>query len=453
MAVDLGHGESRARALDDLAEEILAGLAPLTFRRAATAEEVDAAHKLRFAAVVENGWAPAEAFPDGRERDEDDAGAVHVVCLDAGEVVGAMRLVPPRPGRPLPVERDFGVRVEPPGSAVDAGRVVVAPSHRGGRSQIVMTGLAARGWLEARALGAGRVVGAGSDRAIALYESLGMVVERLGPPRPYWGEDRSPIELSGAEDAIAVVRGDLPAEPMDRAEPAVTRRGLLARAGGVAGGLVVVGLADAAAAAPAPGSVGAGPSDRRTIDFLARADQNGRDLVARGFLTRVQGLGVADLSTAPPGTSSGQPAAADVSTRRFTVVVRARIEAISILGSAITGSGVGTAEIHFLPSGGASFDAPDSFAGGTTVAGFTLRFQHGLALDEPNKAAATFGADLSQRSARVFRLGGRRLQLGRPGLPWSLRAGGRGERLEPTTPVSQHFLSGDLGVVDAVRRS
>jgi hypothetical protein len=49
----------------------------------------------------------------------------------------------------------------------------------------------------------------------------------------------------------------------------------------------------------------------------------------------------------------------------------------------------------------------------------------------------------------VITLGGRRVQLGRPALPWGLRASGRGERTDPVTPRSQFFLSGDMGVVDA----
>jgi hypothetical protein len=110
---------------------------------------------------------------------------------------------------------------------------------------------------------------------------------------------------------------------------------------------------------------------------------------------------------------------------------------------------VGTAEVHLLPGGGARLDDPASFGRGTVVAGFTLRFQHILALDSPDNAAATFSADLVQRRARSFTLAGRRYQIGRPGLPWSLRASGRGTRTEPTTPRSKFFMAGDLGVVDA----
>jgi predicted GNAT family N-acyltransferase len=448
---DEGRG---ARALDRLAEEILASIAPLEVREAASVEEIDATLRLRAAAATEMGWAEPAAFPDGREHDEDDDRAVHLVCRDAGEVVGAMRLVPPTPGRPLPVERDFDVTAA---DAVDGGRVVVAPSHRGGRSHLVLAGLAAGGWLAARRMGSARVVGTASERAIALYEGLGMTVTRLSEPRPHWGEERSAIELTGAaEDLVVTGAGVVPAETAlpDRegapaATPPVTRRRLLARAGGLAGALLVVGVPAAAEGATAPRGVGAGPSDRRTIAFLGQVDQTGRDLRGLAVLTYVQGLALGALTTVPPGTITTSPAATDLSIRRFTVVLQARIDAIAMLGTAITGSGRGSLSVHLLPRGGASLDQPASFSGGTRVATFSLRFQHTLALDDPNQAAGAFTADLVQRSARIFTLDGRRLQLGRPALPWSLQATGRGVRTEATTPISQHFVSGDLGVVDA----
>jgi hypothetical protein len=359
------------------------------------------------------------------------------------------------PGRLLPTERDFDLRIDPPGSAVDAGRVVVAPSHRGARGHLVLAGLAARAWLEARALGLERVVGVGSERAIGLYEGLGMTVTALGPSRWHWGEERSPIEIAGAEDPLPFVRAPSATTELgpeeDAAEDGVSRRGLLARAGGVAAGVLLVGLADAAAGAPSARGVGAGATDRRTVDFLVRVDQTGRDLSVYGWLTRMEGLSPAQLQVGPTPIASTDPAAVDPSTRRLTVVMSARLQSISALGSAITGHGVGRAEIHFLPSGGARLDDPASFGAGTAIATFTASFQHSLALEEPNRAGAAFSADLIQRSARLFTLSGRRLQLGRPALPWSLRASGRGERTDAATPRSQFFLSGDMGVIDAAR--
>jgi N-acyl-L-homoserine lactone synthetase len=448
--------DGRAGELDRLARQILEGLAPLEFRPAATAAEVDETFRLRGAAVAERGWASAEATPGGRERDEHDAVAIPLVCLDGDAVVGTMRLVPPLPGRLLPTERDFDLRIDPPGTAVDAGRVVVAPSHRGSRGHLVMAGLAARAWIEARALGLERIVGVGSERAIGLYQGLGMTVTTLGPSRLHWGEERSPIEIAGAEDALPFVRvdrqpaADEEAGAGDEDPPAgVSRRGLLAQAGGVAAGVLLVGLPEAAAGQTAARRIGSGPTDRRTIDFILRIDQSGRDLAVRGWLTRVQGLRPAQLQTGPVPLISTDPAAADPSTRRLVVVMTARLQSISALGSAITGHGTGRAEIHLLRAGGARFEDPASFSGGTTLATFTASFQHSLAIDDPDRAVATFTADFLQRSARVVSLDGRRVQLGRPALPWSVRASGRGVRTDAATPRSEFFLSGDLGVVDA----
>jgi hypothetical protein len=224
----------------------------------------------------------------------------------------------------------------------------------------------------------------------------------------------------------------------------------------MAAALLVVGVPPAAEAGTlsgvGPRAVGAGRTDRRTIDFIARIDQVARNLLGSGYLTRVAGLPDRLLQTGAPNISTTDPGAADPSTRRLTLVLRARIDAISVLGSAISGHGRGTAEVHLLPAGGASLADPKSFGAGTIVAGFGLTFQHSLAIDSPDHALASFTADLTQRSARVFTLAGQRYQLGRPGLPWSLRASGRGVRTEPTTPRSQHFVSGDLGVIDARTR-
>ena len=440
--------ERRADALDGLAREILGTLGTLEFRRAEGAAEVDATFRLRGACVLENGWAAASDVPDGRERDEYDEGAVHVVCVEDDEIVGSLRLVPPRAGRPLPTERDFGIRVEPAGAAVDVGRIVSAPDRRVGRSHLILAGLFARGWLEARDMGFDRVVGAVSDRALDLYRGLGVGLEVLGPPREHWGEERSPVELAGADEEVsrALVNVD---DLAGEGDGPLTRRGLLARVGGVAGALAVVGLPELAAGAPAARRVGSGATDRRTIGFVARIDQTGLALVSYGWLTRVNGLAESSLFTGGPATSSTDPRASDPSTARFTVVSEGRIASISALGSVINTLVPGRTRIFHLPSGGASFADPASFSRGVPVATFGASFQTNLALDSPDHAGATLGADLTQRGARTFTHEGRRVQLGRAGLAWSMRATGRGERTDPATPRSTIVLSGDMGVLDA----
>jgi N-acyl-L-homoserine lactone synthetase len=194
----------RAR-LDKLAALALDGLAPLVFAVARTPTEIDAVFRMRYECVTALGWARPEDHPDGRERDEDDAGATLVVCRDASELLGSARVVPPLPGRLLPSEREFHVRVDPPGRPVEVGRVVVPERHRLGRSHLVMAGLFARAWLIARELGYDRVVSTASDPLIDLYRGLGLAVTVLTPRRLSWGEQRSLIELTADQRGLAAL--------------------------------------------------------------------------------------------------------------------------------------------------------------------------------------------------------------------------------------------------------
>jgi N-acyl-L-homoserine lactone synthetase len=197
--------ERYASALDRLTEQVLANLAPLRFEAARTATDVDAVLRMRYECVVEMGWGKPEDFPDGRERDEYDDGAVFIVCRDGAAIVGTLRLVLPESGRRLPIERDFGIRLEPPGEALDAGRLVVAARYRGGRGHPVLTGLFSRCWLEARRLGYARLVAASPSKVIGLYRDLGLRITVLGPPRVHWGEERTPIEIAGGEKTFALL--------------------------------------------------------------------------------------------------------------------------------------------------------------------------------------------------------------------------------------------------------
>lgn len=251
--------------------------------------------------------------------------------------------------------------------------------------------------------------------------------------------------IAGVEDGFAVPNRDGEEEGRD---PRLTRRAILAGSAAAAGGLAVLGLPEPATAGGGARPVGARPTDRTTLGLIGRVDQKGRDLVGVGHLTRLQGLPLGALYTRAPGTISTDPAAADVSLARFTLLVRTRIAALSVIGPAITAVGSGTAAIHLLPAGGARLDDPASFAAGRAVATFTMSFQNDLALDGPDNATVSLHADMLQRRARLFALLGRRLRIGAAGLPWTLRAAGRGVRSEPTLPRSQIFVSGGLAVVD-----
>jgi N-acyl-L-homoserine lactone synthetase len=191
------------KRIDHLAKQALEALAPLSFAVAGTPQEIDSVLRMRFACVIEMGWAQPEEYPDGRERDEYDDGAVFVVCHAAGAIIASARLVAPVLGELLPCEREFRIRVEPPGRPVEVGRVIVPRVYRGGQSHLILAGLFARCWLVARELGYDRVVSTASAPLLELYRGLGLSVTVLGGPKLSWGEERSLIELAATETSLA----------------------------------------------------------------------------------------------------------------------------------------------------------------------------------------------------------------------------------------------------------
>ena len=196
-----------ADELSGLAARALANLAPLEFDVAATSADRDTVLRMRYACVVEEGWARPADHPDGRERDEYDDTAIFVVCRDGPVILGSLRVVPPSPDRLLPTERDFGIRARPAGRVPEVGRIVVDRAARRARRHLVLGGLCARAWLELRALGYDRTVSAAAPEIIELYRSVGMRVAVLGPSKVHWGTARAPVQITGDAGSFAFLTG------------------------------------------------------------------------------------------------------------------------------------------------------------------------------------------------------------------------------------------------------
>ncbi len=229
----IGDFESRADAarrvkvVDTRARQTLAALAPLTFDVASTENEIDSALRLRCRAVVERGWASAADYPDGRERDEHDDNAIHLLCRDGDVVAGCLRVVLPRLGLLLPAEQHFGVRVSAREDTVEAGRMVVHPDYRGIPGHPIMAGLFSRGWLELRSRGFSRAVAVAPKRIIELFRHTGLIVNVLGEAKDYWGELRAPIEVAGAGGIFAEAIESAPGEPNSDTPSATQPRAVL----------------------------------------------------------------------------------------------------------------------------------------------------------------------------------------------------------------------------------
>jgi N-acyl-L-homoserine lactone synthetase len=197
--VTVAGGASGLETLDRLSEQLLAAADADGIRVAIaqTPSERNAVYRLRHEQVVGHGWAPPDDLPDGLECDEHDTSAVLVGAWTGGKLVGAMRLVLPTRRR-LPVEEAFDLNVEPQGSVVEAGRLVVAPSHRGDPSHGIWGALFARAWLTMRELGFSLLCGAASPAMVQRLRALGLPFDVLGAPRQYWGEERVPVRLDPA---------------------------------------------------------------------------------------------------------------------------------------------------------------------------------------------------------------------------------------------------------------
>src|SRR5205823_6163170 len=112
--------------------------------------------------------------PDGLERDRYDASGLHVGAWRNASLVGAMRLVLPSNQAALPVEEAFGIRIEPRGQVVEAGRLVIAPRYRGDPAHTAWGALFARAWLTIRGRGFSLLCGAASTVMIERLSALGL---------------------------------------------------------------------------------------------------------------------------------------------------------------------------------------------------------------------------------------------------------------------------------------
>jgi N-acyl-L-homoserine lactone synthetase len=183
---------SPAVIADRIAEKVI-GAVPYRLTVARDAAEREAVYRLRLRTVVEMGWAEPEDFANGMERTDDDDDAIHVIAQDGEELIASARVVLPGEGRDLPLEREFGLRVE--ARDVEVGRTVIVPRLRGATGHALVVALFARCWREMRRLGYTELVSAVPPRLIELYRSLGFTVIELGEARTHWGEERLPVRF------------------------------------------------------------------------------------------------------------------------------------------------------------------------------------------------------------------------------------------------------------------
>jgi N-acyl-L-homoserine lactone synthetase len=179
---------------DAIATRFIALAEPVRFRVAQSADEREAAYRLRYQVIIDQGWAKPDAFHNGMEQDHYDAQAVHILGCDGQKVVATTRLVFPAGDPLLPTEAEFDLRVAPRGQVVDGARAIVDRAYRDDRHRI-FAGLLGYTWFEIQARGFCYLCGAAVPAMIRLCRSLGYQITVLGPARQYWREKRYPIRF------------------------------------------------------------------------------------------------------------------------------------------------------------------------------------------------------------------------------------------------------------------
>ncbi|MGB8645111.1 MAG: GNAT family N-acyltransferase [Anaerolineae bacterium] len=190
---------------DELSRGMVTSAAPLEFRVADSPAALDAIYRLRYAVVIERGWAQPEDLSDGREHDEFDALAIHIGAWDGVELAATSRIILPAPGLILPTERAFDLTIEPRGEVVDMGRQIVAKRYSSIQHQ-VFAALLAKTWLEMHVRGYVRVCGDFTPAVTRLYRLMGFQVAQVGPARKFWGEERFPIVVDIAASVPTLLK-------------------------------------------------------------------------------------------------------------------------------------------------------------------------------------------------------------------------------------------------------
>ena len=192
--------------MDGLADALISAAAPVGLNIARTETERRALYRLRYRAALGRGWADVADLPDRLERDAYDDRATHVGGWHDGSAVACARVLFPIPGAMLPVEEVFGLELKPHAQVAHFDRFCIAREYGDGRDRLLLA-LLAYCWLLIRRRGLVVSAGITSRAMLRIYQSLGLNVVQLAPPRRYWGEQRVPILFNGRDPgSLAGVR-------------------------------------------------------------------------------------------------------------------------------------------------------------------------------------------------------------------------------------------------------
>lgn len=217
----------------------------------------------------------------------------------------------------------------------------------------------------------------------------------------------------------------------------VSRRQVLAGAGGAAIVGAALGSAPGAAADPtgaaaALGSARVGETATRLVGVI---DQRGNKFVAYGFYTLIAGVKETELFSALTDPVSESNA-------HFTFHGTASLVQRTVVGDVFTLAVAGSLAHYYQRSPASSFADPDSFASGVKIGTSKFAFQDVLIQLSSSSGLATLEGPVTQVGSQPFQFGGRMIRFGRAGLKTQLTASGVGAAASLTPPVVRLSLSG-----------
>jgi hypothetical protein len=225
-------------------------------------------------------------------------------------------------------------------------------------------------------------------------------------------------------------------------------------------GLVVASAATVALAlfvgarpAPAaePGDGGANADASTALEFVGRAEQNGASIAIFGYVTRVAGVDDARIFAASSPSTRNENTARISFSASTTVAQSFMVLPPPATPSVFDVDSAGTLTFFFSDAPAArNFDNPESFAAGTPIASYALRFQDIVAAlvgVDPTRGVVDGNGELCQTSASSFRLAGDSHRLGHPGQRQSIFTHGWTTRTSPNPPQSLTQFGGRTSIL------
>lgn len=184
-----------------------------------------------------------------------------------------------------------------------------------------------------------------------------------------------------------------------------------------------------------------GGSADNAIEFVGRIDQVATNFTGYGYVTHLEGVDGADLTSEGGSEISEKDA-------RITYLFKVKLASRAVVGKVFALDVEGTVSFYLDDDPGASFSDPESFAQGEEIAKAHLRVQNSVTVYAPNQGIADASGELDFDRAESFDLGGNEVSLDDQGERQRLTLAGRGVRTDALLPSSNFDFAAQTSAID-----